>query len=86
VTLEDFLHHFNATVMFSKGVPPNPAVPVAVSPLETYPLAQRHGKYGARGAVAEVTVDYAMPDVREFVVCAYEIGGGEQKAVLWSEG
>jgi hypothetical protein len=55
-------------------------------PLETYPLAQRRRKYGPRRAVAEVTVDHAVPDVREFVVCAYEIGGGEEKAVLWSDG
>jgi hypothetical protein len=52
-------------------------------PLETYPLSERRRKYAVKGAVAEVTVNYGLPDVRDFVVCAYEIGGPEQKAVLW---
>jgi hypothetical protein len=52
-------------------------------PLEEYPLAERRRKYGVKNAVAEVTVDYAVPDLRDFVVTAYEIGGGEEKVVLW---
>ncbi len=51
--------------------------------LEAYPLAERRQKYGIKKAVAEVTVDYAVPDVREFAVCAYEIGGPEPKLSLW---
>ena len=54
-------------------------------PLEDYPLSERRHKYGVKNAVAEVTVDYSVPDLRDFVVTAYEIGGGEQKAVLWPE-
>ena len=52
-------------------------------PLDTFPLAERRKKYGVKNAVAEVTVDYAVPDVRDFVVRAYEIGGPTPKAVLW---
>jgi hypothetical protein len=52
-------------------------------PLESYPLAERRRKYGVKNAVAEVTVEYAVPDIQDFVVCAYEIGGPEPKAVLW---
>jgi hypothetical protein len=45
-------------------------------PIEEYPLVERRKKYGIKSAVAEVTVDYAVPDLREFVIEAYEIGGG----------
>jgi hypothetical protein len=53
-------------------------------PLEAFPLVERRRKYGVKNAVAEVTVDYAVPDVRDFVVRAYEIGGPAPRAVLWS--
>jgi len=42
-------------------------------------LAERRRKFGVRGAVAEVTVDYAVPDVQDFVLYAYEIGGPTEK-------
>jgi hypothetical protein len=48
-------------------------------PIDQYPLAERRKKYGPKGAVAEVTVDYSVPDVREFVIEAYETGGGEKR-------
>jgi hypothetical protein len=48
-------------------------------PIEEYPLAERRKKYGTKSAVAEVTVDYAVPDLREFVVEAYEAGGGRKR-------
>jgi hypothetical protein len=48
-------------------------------PIEDYPLAERQKKYGVKGAVAEVTVDYSIPDLPEFVVEAYETGGGEKR-------
>ncbi len=48
-------------------------------PIEEYPLAERKKKYGVKRAVAEVTVDYSVPDLREFVVEAYETGGGENR-------
>jgi hypothetical protein len=48
-------------------------------PIESYPLVERRRKYGEKGAVAEVTVDYSVPDVSDFVVAAYEIGGGENR-------
>jgi len=48
-------------------------------PIDAYPLAERKKKYGVKGAVAEITVDYSVPDLRDFVVEAYEIGGGENR-------
>jgi hypothetical protein len=51
-------------------------------PIDKYPLAERRRKYGVKGAVAEVTVDYSVPDVRQFVLEAYEIGGGETRRDL----
>lgn len=48
-------------------------------PIEEYPVAERRKKYGIKSAVAEVTVDYAVPDLREFVVEAYETGGGRTR-------
>jgi hypothetical protein len=50
--------------------------------IDSYPLADRLRKYGAKGAVAEVTVDYSVPDLREFVIEAYEIGGSEKRRDL----
>jgi len=51
-------------------------------PIDEYPLVERRKKAGIDGAVAEVTVDYSVPDVRDFVVEAYEIGGGRAKEVF----
>jgi hypothetical protein len=45
-------------------------------PLEAYPLAERRKRYGVKGAVAEVTVEYALTDMRDFVVTAYEAAAG----------
>jgi hypothetical protein len=50
--------------------------------IDRYPIAERRRKYGTKGAVAEVTVDYSVPDVREYVLEAYEIGGGEPRRDL----
>lgn len=51
-------------------------------PIDHYPLADRLKRYGAKSAVAEVTVDYSVPDLREYVVEAYEIGGAERRRDL----
>ena len=48
------------------------------SPIDSYPLTNRLRRYGVKGAVAEVTVDYSVPDLREYVMEAYEIGGSEK--------
>jgi hypothetical protein len=53
-------------------------------PLDEYPLSDRRKRYGLKSAVAEVTVDYAVPDLREFVVSVYEAGGQIEKKVLWA--
>jgi hypothetical protein len=55
-------------------------------PLEQFPLAERRKKYGVKNAVAEVTVDYSVPDVGDLVVRAYEIGGPIPKVELWPTG
>lgn len=55
-------------------------------PLDAYPLVERRRKYGQKGAVAEVTVQYAVPNVTELVVEAYETGGGQPRRDLWPVG
>lgn len=47
-----------------------------------YPLAERLKKYGRKGAVAEVTVDYSVPDISEFAVEVFEVGGSEARTDL----
>ena len=51
-------------------------------PIPQYPLANRLKKYGRKSAVAEVTVDYSVPDIREFVVEVFEVGGGDVRKNL----
>ncbi|MCC6953594.1 MAG: hypothetical protein IT290_05710 [Deltaproteobacteria bacterium] len=51
-------------------------------PIDEYPLTERLKKYGPKGAVAEVTVDYSVPDLREFVVEVYEAGGQRERETL----
>lgn len=53
-------------------------------PIDEYPIVERRRKYGKNGAVAEITVDYSVPDVREYVTDVYEIGGGEPRRNLLS--
>jgi hypothetical protein len=47
--------------------------------IDSDPLVERKRKYGAKGAVAEVTVDYAVTGIAKFVIEAYEIGGGKKR-------
>lgn len=42
---------------------------------EDYPLAERKVRRGKSSAVVEVTVDYSIPDLCEFVMDVYEVGG-----------
>lgn len=51
-------------------------------PIGQYALADRLKKYGRKNAVAEVTVDYSVPDIAEFVVEVFEVGGGQAKIDL----
>ena len=51
-------------------------------PISEYPLAERLKKYGAKGAVAEVTVDYSVSDIRDFVIEVFEVGGREARLDL----
>jgi len=51
-------------------------------PIDLYSIADRKRRYGVKGAVAEVTVDYSVPDLRDFLVEVYEIGGGEKRRDL----
>lgn len=51
-------------------------------PLELYPLEDRRKRYGLKNAVAEVTVDYAVPDVSDLVVTAYEASGAKIHQIL----
>jgi hypothetical protein len=51
-------------------------------PIDRYPIAERKRRYGMNGALAEVTVDYSVPDVRDYVLEAYEIGGAVKRRDL----
>ena len=51
-------------------------------PIDRYPIVERRRRYGIKGAVAEVTVDYSVPELREYVLEAYEVGGGEPRRDL----
>jgi hypothetical protein len=51
-------------------------------PIDQYPMAERKAKYGTKGAVAEVVVDYSIPDLRELVLEVYEVGGGQRRQTL----
>jgi hypothetical protein len=51
-------------------------------PIDRYPIAERKHRYGMNGALAEVTVDYSVPDVRDYVLEAYEIGGAVKRRDL----
>lgn len=51
--------------------------------IEAYPYEQRRKDRGVKDAIAELTVDYAVPDLMEFVIEAEEIGGGLASERLW---
>lgn len=52
-------------------------------PIEEYPFDERRKKAGLRDAVAELTVDYAVPDVRDFVLRA-EHRNGDDVEIVWA--
>lgn len=56
--------------------------PQTFLPIDQYPIADRIEKYGVKAALAEVTVDYSVPDLGDFVIEAYEVGGGERRKNL----
>lgn len=54
------------------------------SPLDKYPFSTWARKRGIRGAVAELAVDYAVPDVRHLLLRAEKIYGEVVTDVLFS--
>jgi len=53
-------------------------------PVADYPYDSWRKKRGARGAVVELTVEYAVPDIVECVQTVVLVGGGEPEVALWS--
>lgn len=52
-------------------------------PLADYPFEESSRKRGRQNAVVELTVRYAVPDIRDFVLMVEEVGGGVDRALLW---
>jgi YD repeat-containing protein len=51
-------------------------------PIDEFSLDERRRKYGPKRAVAEVTLPYSVPDIADFVVEVYEVGGDEPRRDL----
>lgn len=58
-------------------VPAPSGVPVSRAPKQARP------KGGRKNAVAELTVEHSVPDIREFGVSVSELGGGLPKERIW---
>ena len=52
-------------------------------PLASYPLEAWERRRGRKHAIVELTVAYAVPDIRDLVVRVEEAGGGQPTTVLW---
>ncbi len=55
-------------------------------PLGEYKFDEWTRKRNRRDSVVELTVRYAVPDVRDFVLTVEEVGGGIDTALLWQRG
>lgn len=53
----------------------HPRGPDTFRPLGEYPFDERRRRFGRRGALAEVTVRYAVPDIR---ACLLEVGAAQR--------
>lgn len=52
-------------------------------PIADYPFAEQRRRRGRAGAIAELTVDYAVPDVADFVLTA-EHRTGDTREIVWT--
>lgn len=52
-------------------------------PISDYPFDELRRKRGRTKAVAELTVEYSVPDIRELVISVSELGGGPPEQRLW---
>jgi hypothetical protein len=52
-------------------------------PLAEYPFNERRRKRGRKHAVVELTVEYAVEDIRDLTIRASEIGGGRPDSELY---
>ena len=52
-------------------------------PIAEYPFEERRRKRGARNAVAEVAVEYGVPDIQEFVLQVDRWRGGKMRKRIW---
>jgi len=52
-------------------------------PMAEYPFEQLRKKRGKKKAVAELTVEYSVPDIRECVLRVCDLGGGFPEEPIW---
>ena len=52
-------------------------------PPSEYPFHELRGKRGRNNAVVELTVEYSVPDIRDFVISVSELGGGFAEQQIW---
>lgn len=52
-------------------------------PMKDYPFEDFRRKRGRKNAVAELSVDYSVPDIRDFVISVSELGGGRPDRKIW---
>jgi hypothetical protein len=52
-------------------------------PLSEYPFDDFRRKRGRKNAVAELTVEYSVPDIRELVISVSELGGELPEQRIW---
>ena len=52
-------------------------------PLDLYPFDRRRRQRGPRNAVAELAVEYSVPDIREYVISVEERGAGRPLESIW---
>jgi hypothetical protein len=52
-------------------------------PLAEYPFEVLRKKRGRKSAVVELTVEHAVPDIRDLVICVSELGGGHPDTRIW---
>jgi hypothetical protein len=51
--------------------------------MKDYPFEDFRRKRGRKNAVAELSVDYSVPDIRDFVISVSELGGGRPDRKIW---
>jgi len=51
--------------------------------IEDYPFEEFRKRRGRKNAVAELSIDYSVPDICDFVISVSELGGGREDRKIW---